>query len=234
MPSLFHPALPVEHPAGPLHGYKLAHPMLSADGRAAAFGGIWSSSQAVYRAEDTAVCFWNQGHSPPKRRCSCGFYCLHDLEAARAMACEARYRSTVILAVEVSGRFVRYEQGFRYSGQRVLSVRLHRCECGRPATVLVDSGTGVTGWLRLQPRCLRCSGPQRPFTLPQYAALLGGRVPVDGDESLEGAGPIGGTLEATAGAEGDPASSLSLLAAEVALLQARVDSLQAELHRRSG
>lgn len=234
MPSLIHSALPVEHPPAPLHGYKLAYPMLSADGRAAGFGGVWSSSQSVYRTEDTAVCFWNRGHVPPKRRCTCGFYCLHSFDAALAMACEAQYRATVILEVEVAGRFVRYEQGFRYSRQRVLSVRTNRCECGRPATVLVDSGDGVTGWLRLQARCSRCSVPREPLTLRQFGALLGARVPVEsGDGGDGGVAPVGiGDLRNRTGSEA--ASSIGLLAAEIALLQARVDSLQAEVARLSG
>lgn len=249
MPSLFRAVLPVERPAAPLHGFKLAYPMLSADGRTAGFGGIWSSNQTVYRVEDTAVCFWNRAHSPPKRRCTCGFYCLHTFEEARAMACEARYRSTVILGVQVAGRFVRYEHGFRYSSQRVLSVRLNRCDCGRAATAVVDSGDGVPGWLRLQPRCLRCSVPREPITLRRYRSMLGGRVPVDTDGGLEEMRSWTGLPETPADPENprraeadsnrgteqvDPASNISVLAAEVALLQARVDSLQAQLSRLTG
>lgn len=230
----FRPSLPVERPGGPLHGYKLAYPMLSADGQAAGFGGIWSSGQAVYRLQDSAVCFWNHRHAPPKRRCSCGFYCLHAFEAARSMACEDEYRGTVILDVEVAGRFVRYEQGFRYSSQRVLAVRTTRCSCGRPASELVDSGTGTRGWIRLRPSCPLCRGPKEPITLARFGSLLG-----DPGLVAEPAWPRGGASSTDRAAhaplaEGDEdRSALSLLTAEVALLQARVDSLQAQLARLS-
>lgn len=208
--------------------------MLSADRRVAAFGGIWSSGQAVYRLRDTAVCFWNQSHRPPKRRCSCGFYCLHSLEAAQAMACEQEYRSTVILMVEVTGRFIRYEEGFRYSSQRVTGLHTNRCGCGRPVTEFVDSGTGIRGWVRLRPCCHLCGSPKEPITLPQFASLLGDirlLSPQVREGELLGTPASGGP-----GVQPDPGrdSQLSLLTAEVALLQARVDSLQAEVSRLRG
>ena len=227
-------SLPVERPAGPLHGYKLGFPMLSADGRSAGFGGIWSSGQAVYRAEDTAVCFWSPRHSAPKRRCSCGFYCLHSLEATRAMACEEEYRSTVILEVEVRGRFIRYEEGFRYSSQRVLAVRTNRCVCGRPVDGFADSGTGVRGWMRLQPCCPRCRAGRQSISLPAFADLLRRGTEAEGAAvrvGSDGTSPLAAT---TLVDEGDSGSAVSVLTAEVALLQARVDALQAEVSRLTG
>ncbi|HET9075335.1 MAG TPA: hypothetical protein VFN68_00260 [Acidimicrobiales bacterium] len=224
-------SLPVERPAGPLHGYKLAYPMLSADGGRSGFGGVWSSGQAVYGLSATAVCFWNGRHSPPKRRCTCGFYCLHTYDAALAMACDAQYRSTVIIEVAVAGRFIRYDDGFRYSSQRVLSARTHRCLCGSPATVLVDSGTGITGWRRLRPCCQRCSLHKETLTLPEFGDLLGDPTLATVDAriaSRPGPGLAAGTCP---GPDGDTGSAVSVLTAEVALLQARVDSLQAQLSR---
>jgi len=227
-------SLPVERPAGPLKGYKLAYPMLSADGRSAGFGGIWSSGQAVYRLQDAAVCFWNHRHSPPKRRCSCGFYCLHSFDAARSMACEEDYRSTVILDVDVAGRFVRYEEGFRYSNQRVLGVRTTRCLCGRPASELVDSGTGTRGWVRLRPSCPLCRGPREPITLSHFGILLGDAgVVVEPAGHREDGPPASRVRDLPNPGDGPDQPALSLLAAEVALLQARVDSLQAQLARLS-
>jgi hypothetical protein len=150
------------------------------------------------------------------------------------MACEGQYRSAVVLDVEVSGRFIRYEEGFRYSSQRVVSVDLHRCLCGRPAGVLVDGGTGITGWLQLQPSCLRCVGSKETITPAMFAALLGDPALVVADGALLDGLPAGPTpnVEAVAAYEAGPA--LSILAAEVALLQARVDSLQAQLSRLNG
>ncbi len=229
----FRRPLPVEQPIGPLPGYKLAYPMLSGDGQGAAFKGIWSSIQQVYRVRDSADCFWNHHHAPPQRRCGCGFYCLHSLDAARAMACEGQYRSTVLLEVEVSGRFIRYEEGLRYSDQRVLAVHLNRCLCGRPASVLVDSGTGVTGWLQLQPCCLRCSGRKKTITPSRFAALLGHPAPVVTAATPPDGEPGDRVTDDPVVAGGEADSSLGVLAAEVALLQARVDTLQAQLSRLS-
>ncbi len=226
----FRQPLPVERPPGPLRGHKLAYPMLSGDGTTAGFKGVWASAQPVYQVRDSAACFWNNRHTPPERRCGCGFYCFHSADAARAMSCESQYRSSVILDVEVSGRFIRYEEGFRYSEQRVLVVHLNRCPCGRPASVLVDSGSGITGWLQLQPCCLRCIGSRETLTPARFGALLGhpGLVvtnPTAPDGEQRSRVPDAPAVTA------DEAGSLSLLAAEVALLQARVDSLQAQLSR---
>jgi hypothetical protein len=227
----FRPALPVERPAGPLRGHKLAYPMLSGDGQMAGFKGVWASAQPIYQVRDSAACFWNTNHSPPERRCGCGFYCFHSSEAAHAMACESQYRSSVILDVEISGRFIRYEEGFRYSDQRVLAVHLNRCSCGRPAGVLVDSGSGTTGWLQLQPCCLRCIGPKESISPARFGALLGhpGLVVTDATTADDEPGDWLPDAPTPPAGEADP--SLSLLAAEVALLQARVDSLQAQLSR---
>ena len=227
--------LPVERPPAPLRGHKLAYPMLSGDGQTAGFKGVWASAQPIYRVRDIAVCFWNNHHSPPERRCGCGFYCFNSADAARAMACESQYRSTVILEVEVSGRFIRYEEGLRYSNQRVLAVHLNRCPCGRPASVLVDSGSGVTGWLQLQPCCFRCIGPKETITPGRFAALLGepGLMVSATDAPDREASSFSDFTGGLVPAAGESGSSLSLLAAEVALLQARVDSLQAQLSRLS-
>lgn len=229
----FRRQLPVERPPGPLRGHKLAYPMLSGDGRAAGFRGVWSSAQPVYGVRDTAVCFWNHRHSPPERRCGCGFYCFHSSDAARAMACEGQYRSTVILDVDLFGRFIRYEEGFRYSDQRILAVHLNRCPCGRPATVLVDSGAGITGWLQLQPCCRRCSGSKQTITPARFGGLLGDRALIKADATPSDPEPEAWVRDAPVAAPEEDVSSLSVLTAEIALLQARVDSLQAQLSRLS-
>lgn len=227
----FRQPLPVERPPAPLRGHKLAYPMLSGDGATAGFKGVWASAQPVYQVRDAAVCFWNNRHAPPERRCGCGFYCFHSADAARAMACESQYRSSVVLDVEVSGRFIRYEEGFRYSEQRVLVVHLNRCSCGRPASVLVDSGSGITGWLQLQPSCVRCVGSRETISPAKFGALLGDPGLVVTDATAPDGGSRSRAPDAPPVTADESGSSLSLLAAEVALLQARVDSLQAQLSR---
>jgi hypothetical protein len=200
----FRRQLPVERPPGPLRGHKLAYPMLSGDGRTAGFRGVWSSAQPVYGVRDTAVCFWNDHHSPPERRCGCGFYCFHSPDAARAMACEGQYRSTVILEVDLFGRFIRYEEGFRYSDQRILAVHLNRCR-----------------------------GSKEIITPTRFGALLGdpALIKAEATPSDRRSGP--GVPDTLATAPEEDVSSLSVLTAEIALLQARVDSLQAQLSRLS-
>ena len=251
MRSLLRRSLPVEEPPGPLTGYKLAYPFLSADDRSAGFAGLSIGGQHVYGPVAEAACVWSRRHTPPKRTCSCGFYCFHSLAPARAMACETRYRPTVLLEVAVTGSFIRYQDGLRYGRQRVRAVRVGRCRCGRPATRLVDSGSGLAGWRQLEPTCAGCGGWSAALTFRAFAERLGGRVRVagDGDPALpmtQAAGvagdpqpgfpepavpePRAGTAALTAA--GEP--SLAVVAAEVALLQARLDELQRQLVRLSG
>jgi hypothetical protein len=200
-----------------LRGYKLAHPLLAADGEQAGFRGLSIGGFRVYGEVADASCLWSS-HPPPKRRCSCGFYCFHEMDAARAMACDTRYRAAVIIEVEATGRFIRYEEGLRFARQRVRTIRPGRCRCYRPAAVLVDSGTGVVGWRQLAPSCHHCAGWSPTITFSGFAAKVGERVSVILEDSEESAAPPG----------------LTVLAGEVALLQARLDELQLQLARLSG
>lgn len=220
--------LPEERPERPLRGFKLAHPVLTADGSEAGFRGLSIGGFGVYREVADATCLWS-GHAAPRRRCSCGFYCFHKLESATAMACDTRYRSAVILEVEATGAFIRYEDGLRYARQRVRSIRPGRCRCYRPASVLIDSGTGVIGWRQLAPSCRHCAGWSPATSFTEFAAKVGPRVTVVADRD-EDTGPVPGA--GAAAAPGPP--ELTILAGEVALLQARLDELQFELSRLSG
>lgn len=218
----------MERPPAPLHGYKLAYPLLSSDGTKAAFSGLSIGKRRPYDAVADATCSWNPRHAAPVRRCSCGFYCFHSIERARAMGCDTRYRTAVVLEVSVSGRYIRYEDGIRYARQRVGAVRVRDCRCGRPASALVDRGLGFAGWRRLVPSCVRCAGWGSAVTFPEYAAALGGWVDVVGDSGMDD--PWGLTDDEPAkGAE----VPFALVAAEVALLQARLDVLQSQLARLS-
>ena len=204
----------LEHSDQPLGGFKLAHPMLSADGSRAGFSGVTVGRGHVYRAVDDAICVQGGRHDCPSRWCDCGFYCFHDVTAARDLACEPDHRDAVLLHVAASGRYRRYERGVRYARQRVRSVQLGRCGCGRPATGFTDSGAGSVGWRRLLPTCPSCGGARPRVDRDTFARLAG--VPVSCDEP-------GSTRGSTA------ADDVAVLSAEMALLQARLDDLQQRL-----
>jgi hypothetical protein len=242
MRSLIRRSLPVEQPTGPLTGYKLAYPFLAADDRFAGFAGLSIGGQRVYGPVAEAACVWSRRHAPPKRTCSCGFYCFHSLAPARAMACETRYRPTVLLEVAVTGSYIRYQDGLRYGRQRVRGVRVGRCRCGRPATMLADSGTGLSGWRQLQPTSAGCAGWSAALTFPAFAERLGGVIGVVSDCEPDASPGLTERAPAAVSAErGDAIAltaagkpSLAVVAAEVALLQARLDELQRQLAQLSG
>ena len=99
--------------------------------------------------------------------------------------------------------------------------------------MLVDSGAGITGWLQLQPCCRQCRGSKEIITPAKFGALLGDPALIKAEATpsdRESGAWVRDTLAAVAE---EDASSLSVLTAEIALLQARVDSLQAQLSRLS-
>lgn len=265
---------PKERLTAPLRGYKLAHPMVSSDGTKAGFGGVTLGRTTVYGVDADAECAQGGRHKSPSRWCDCGFYCLHTLNDARALACDPDYRYAVLLDVAASGRFLRYERGLRYAKQRVSRVRVGRCACGHPATVFVETGAGTVGWRRLVAVCPACAGPRPGLPLAGFSRLLGG-VPVVRDETVQPYDPVrpfdlsgepatgGGSstsVPAPTGASSDAADStgaaapstpaptnggaggraldqvadrelVPVLAAEIALLQARLDEVQRQLDR---
>ncbi|RTL63635.1 MAG: hypothetical protein EKK42_27585 [Pseudonocardiaceae bacterium] len=222
--------VPREQSDKPLPGFKLAYPMLSADGTATGFSGVTLGRAHVYRAIDDAICVHGSRHSCPSRWCDCGFYCFSDAGAARDLACEPDYRGAVLLEVAVSGRYRRYERGLRYSRQRVRTVELGRCECGRSASVLSDSGTGSLGWRKLLPICSTCAGDRPVLTADGFGRLSGGTITVTAEPSAAGpVAPLAGLpgTESLVGAESSGA--VAVLGAELALLQARLDEVQKRL-----
>jgi hypothetical protein len=266
-----------ERLTAPLPGYKLAHPMVSADGTRAGFGGVTLGRATIYGVVGDAECAQGGRHKSPSRWCDCGFYCLHTLNDARALACDPDYRYAVLLDIAASGRFLRYERGLRYARQRVNRVRVGRCACGHPAGVFVETGSGSLGWRRLVAVCSACAGPRPGLPLAGFSRLLGG-VPVVRDETVRpydparpfdltaepgpqpasdsisagaevpveapasgpasAAGPADPGRAAAASGGGGPAPDrvadqelVAVLAAEVALLQARLDEVQRQLDR---
>lgn len=206
-----------ERRQAPWRGYKLAYPMVSADGRRAGFSGVTLGRSQPYGLVAEAVCAQGLRHRCPSRWCDCGFYCFHRGDDARALGCDPAYRDCVLLEVQASGRYVRYEKGLRYAHQRVTAVSVNRCDCGRGAGLLADTGSGVVGWRRLVPACAGCTGSRPTLTLGRFAALAGG-IPV----RAEGPATPGDTTDD---------ELLPLLSAEVAVLHARLDHLQAQLDR---
>jgi hypothetical protein len=204
-----------ERPERPFTGYKLARAVLSADGTRAGFAGLTLGADQIYGAAGEAACVWNTRHSPPRKWCGCGFYCLHELNDARALGCATENRSALLLEVAAAGRYIRYERGLRYSKQRVKLIREAQCGCGRPGTGLADSGTGLVGWRHLTPVCVKCAA-DRPALLSvrDFAKLLDGQVRV----ALPAPGP-----EPVAMPDESP---IAVLSAEIALLHARLDELQ--------
>jgi hypothetical protein len=230
-----------ESPGEPLPGFKLAYPMVSADGSRGGFSGVTIGRASVYGVIATAACAQGARHRSPSRWCDCGFYCLHSLEGARALACDPDYRYAVILEVAASGRFMRYERGLRYERQRITAVRAGRCGCGRPSGVLIETGTGLAGWRRLTPACASCAGHRPSLGFGEFAGLLGG-PPVTADgvtqprparaatpAAGEAPGPDGPAMD-----EVDREALVPLLSAEVVLLQARLDEVQKQLARLTG
>jgi hypothetical protein len=215
-----------ERPGRPFTGFKLARAVVSADG-AAGFAGLSLGASQVYGAVADASCVWRARHAPPRRRCGCGFYCLHTMADARAMGCATANRSALLIEVTAAGRYIRYERGLRYSRQRVRAIRESRCGCGQPGTALAEAGTGLVGWRHLTPVCRRCAATAPPvLTLREFAALAGPAVRVTVPETRPDApgAPAEAALPGVAGA-----SPIAVLSAEIALLHARLDDIQSRL-----
>jgi hypothetical protein len=218
-----------ERPDRPFTGYKLAHAVLSADGARAGFAGLTLGATRVYDVTAEASCVWNSHHAPPRRWCGCGFYCLHALGDALALGCATENRSALLLEVAAAGRYIRYERGLRYSRQRVRAIKAASCGCGLPGSGLADAGSGLIGWRHLAPVCDRCAVGRQALPLPEFAARLDGPVRVDPAAADPGSSPLNPASAGTAAIAAE--SPLAVLAAEIALLHARLDDLQSRLGR---
>lgn len=221
--------LPQERPTEPPTGYKIAHPVLAADGGSAGFLGVSLGAAAPYKVVDEARCVYGRRHRAPHRRCDCGFHCVHERRCAEGLLAEAGHRKAVLLEVSVLGPYIRFERGFRYGRQRVRTATVGPCPCGAEASVLADAGWGRAGngasSARAEPRawgivleaaCVGCVGGRPRWTLEAFARLAGDGLRV---RAAPGAGLRG------------PAPGMPELAAEAALLQARLDWFQGQLAR---
>ena len=231
---MFGRSVPDERPRYPFTGFKLAQAVLSADGQRSGFAGLSIGAGRVYRVTAEASCVWNRRHAPPRRRCGCGFYCLSTLAEARALSCATDNRTAVLLEVAASGHFIRYDRGLRYSRQRVRAVRVGPCRCSRPANGLVDVGSGLVGWRFLAGACAVCTADRPSITFGEFAACLDQPVPVGTDTGIGAYAGAMMMLSVRSPGEPTPSSSVAVLMAEVALVQARLDDLQARAARFYG
>ncbi|MEU8030630.1 hypothetical protein AB0C13_18595 [Streptomyces sp. NPDC049099] len=215
--------LPAERPTEPPTGYKIAHPVLSQDGARAGFTGVSLGGALPYGVLDDAACVYGRRHRPPARLCDCGFHCVHERGAAEAMLCTAEHRTAVLLEVSVLGAYIRFERGFRFARQRVRTAVAGPCACGATAVALADAGWGRPGWRALVPVCAGCVRGRTSVSLAGFARLAG--------EGLRVLARGGGTgfPAADLAERGDP--GVPELAAEAALLQARLDWFQSQLAR---
>lgn len=145
--------------------------LLAADRRLGRFAGL--SVGAPYTAHDRAHCFRERcpvdgNHPAPHPRGSCGFY------GSTGDPLEWMLPEAALLDVELFGRVIRHERGWRAEGQRVLGARfVHGCAaCLRPTAdpVLVTAPAPVdTGGLLVSPRCPRCA---RVWRAPTWGEVL--------------------------------------------------------------
>ncbi|MFF7563127.1 hypothetical protein [Streptomyces pseudovenezuelae] len=214
--------LPEERPTEPPTGYKIAHPVLSQDGTRAGFTGVSLGGALPYGVLADASCVYGLRHRAPNRRCDCGFHCVHDRAAAEALLCTAEHRTAVLLDVLVLGRYLRFELGFRYARQRVRTATVGTCACGAVAAALADAGWGRPGWRALAPSCAGCLRGRTAVSLAGFARLAGEGLRVVARPAAVPVHGVPGLPEELGVPE---------LAAEAALLQARLDWFQSQLAR---
>ncbi|MEV5594411.1 hypothetical protein [Streptomyces sp. NPDC052496] len=228
--------LPEERPAGPPVGFKLAHPVISHDGKRAGFAGVSLGGALPYGFVDEARCVYGRRHRCPALRCDCGFYCLHTFEQALALACSSEYRRAVLLEVTVLGAYIRFERGMRYARQRVRVARVGACACGRMPSGFADAGWGRTGWRVLTAVCAECAdrrgrtafAPWTAVSFEEFVRCGGGPLRI-----VAGGEPEAGEADVKEEAVAE-VRSVPELAAEASLMQARLDWLQRQLARFTG
>lgn len=99
----------------------------------------------VLAVEQLARCTRDVTHQAPVLGCSCGFYAV-PIGVATPRWFEDL---SVDLLVELSGRVIEHETGYRAQHQRILEVRVNRCPCGD-----VPSRLGQSGRYHRCDRCL--------------------------------------------------------------------------------
>jgi hypothetical protein len=130
----------------------------------------------VYGAVAKAECPFGRGHDAPEPACTCGFYAVETDDELWRLGCDEP--DLAVLEVELSGRVIEHEHGYRASHQRVRAIRMHRrcSRCGRAAELLHRRRFGT-----LVPSCARCA--RRPVTLDEASASIGTTLAFDDDDA---------------------------------------------------
>lgn len=176
--------LPRRPVAQPPRGEKAALVLLSPDRRRARFSGL--AVAATYDADATARCSRQRcpvagEHEVPHAAGTCGFHATTDDPLGWMLP------ESALLQVELYGRIIRHERGWRAARQRVLGARfLQACmSCYSPApdAVLVTAPAPTDQRaLLVGPRCPRCADAWRwpdageRVAMADLAGLLGTEV----------------------------------------------------------
>ena len=167
------PKLPRRKQAEPYIGYKRIDLTAEKGDGALLVQGLWD----VYPVDATALCLNGKRHKAPNERCTCGFY---------AMAEPLNYDWRFLAKVQLFGRVIRAEHGYRAERQRVLEIIANNeCSiCGYDEREAVGFQVSTTGAVHAL-----CAGhsPMGAATIEQVSAAVG--VPVkwwaDPDTSYE-------------------------------------------------
>ena len=166
-------ALPWDVYATPITARKFARLVRRGDG-IAFLPAFFQANSAPYTAASHATCELGEPHAAPDTECTCGFYAVdNDDDLWRLGGGDPEL---VVLDVELSGRVIEHEHGYRASDQRVRAVSIpRRCvRCGREAELLHKRLFGS-----VVPACPRCA--RNPLTLEDASAALGVPVGVEGE-----------------------------------------------------
>jgi hypothetical protein len=167
--------LPWDVFATPIQGRKFARLVVRGE-RVAFLPAFFQANSGVYGAISVAACELGEPHSAPDARCTCGFYAVDNDEDLWRLG--GGDPELVVLDVELSGRLIEHEHGYRASNQRVRRVRVpRRCaRCGREAEMLHRRLFGA-----VVPACGRCA--RRPLSLEVAAESLEAPVEFSGEEA---------------------------------------------------
>jgi hypothetical protein len=165
--------LPWDVYATPITARKFARLVRRGDG-IAFLPAFFQANSAPYSAASRAACELGEPHAAPDAQCTCGFYAVdNDDDLWRLGGGDPEL---VVLDVELSGRVIEHEHGYRASDQRVRAVSIpRRCvRCGREAELLHKRLFGS-----VVPACPRCA--RNPLTLEDASDALGVPVGLEGE-----------------------------------------------------
>lgn len=139
--------------------------------------GQWSliaiNSGTPILADDTARCVAGPGagtdHESPVLDCTCGFYAV---KANAADVVLGYGGGTVPMTVELSGRVIVHESGYRGQYQRVLSVDLPCPVCGLAATHAYLNPIDRNVWLACDEHLIHADTPLHSVLIDELIAAL--------------------------------------------------------------